>query len=134
VANEIRKLAERTLQATASINGKIKLIRQAIAQTVSGIEALEEEISQGKLFSKRSRTALEAVMEKISQSNEAVKTIYENTELESQSAGDVIVTMERSQSISSKNMQHSQSLENLANELSRGISMLNKLLIQFKTE
>jgi methyl-accepting chemotaxis protein len=73
-------------------------------------------------------------MEKISQSNEAVKTIYENTELESQSAGDVIVTMERSQSISSKNMQHSQSLENLANELSRGISMLNKLLIQFKTE
>jgi methyl-accepting chemotaxis protein len=134
VANEIRKLAERTLQATASINGQIKLIRQAIAQTVSGIEALEEEISQGKLFSKRSRTALEAVMEKISQSNEAVKTIYENTELESQSAGDIIVTMERSQSISSKNMQHSQSLENLANELSRGISMLNKLLIQFKTE
>jgi methyl-accepting chemotaxis protein len=50
VANEIRKLAERTLQATASINGQIKLIRQAIAQTVSGIEALEEEISQGKLF------------------------------------------------------------------------------------
>jgi methyl-accepting chemotaxis protein len=134
VANEIRKLAERTLQATASINGQIKLIRQAIAQTISGIEALEEEISQGKLFSKRSRTALEAVMEKISQSNEAVKTIYENTELESQSAGDIIVTMERSQSISSKNMQHSQSLENLANELSRGISMLNKLLIQFKTE
>jgi methyl-accepting chemotaxis protein len=134
VANEIRKLAERTLQATASINGQIKLIRQAIAQTVSGIEALEEEISQGKLFSKRSRTALEAVMEKTSQSNEAVKTIYENTELESQSAGDIIVTMERSQSISSKNMQHSQSLENLANELSRGISMLNKLLIQFKTE
>ncbi len=134
VANEIRKLAERTLQATASINTQIKLIRKAIAQTVSGIEILEEEISQGKVFSNHSRNALEAVMEKISGLNEAVKIIFHNTEQESQSAGSIINTLERSQEISNSNMDQAQNLEGLAHELSLGIAQLNKLLIQFKTE
>jgi methyl-accepting chemotaxis protein len=83
VADEVRKLAERTRKATTEISGMIKTIQSETQGAVIAMEMGVDEVAQGSEKAARSGKALESILEKINgvshQVNEVATAAAEQT-------------------------------------------------------
>jgi methyl-accepting chemotaxis protein len=73
VADEVRKLAERSAQATREIGGLIKDIQKTITEAVKAMQAGSSEVESGVGRNNQTGQALKEIMERIDMVNEQIQ-------------------------------------------------------------
>jgi methyl-accepting chemotaxis protein len=65
VADEVRKLAERTSASTTEIGGMINSIKEGVQKTVESMRKAKDNVTTGVQFSSQAQTALEDIIKSI---------------------------------------------------------------------
>ena len=94
VADEVRKLAERTGRATGEIAGMIEKIQDETEKSVSSMEAGREGVDTGVQLAEQAMASLEEIVGASGQSADMVQRIAVAAEQQSSAAEEVSVTME----------------------------------------
>ncbi|USD66232.1 methyl-accepting chemotaxis protein [Vibrio sp. SCSIO 43136] len=76
VADEVRSLAVRTVDAVAEISGTIETMKQESSAVIDSIAASETSIQKGRDNGQEAMTALEGITEKVSEVNQQTEVIF----------------------------------------------------------
>jgi twitching motility protein PilJ len=80
VAEEIRKLADRSAQATRDVGELIKRIQRETPEAIGAMEKGMKEVKDGAVLAEQSRQALQEIFAALKQSAELVEEIYAASE------------------------------------------------------
>lgn len=129
VADEVRKLAERTAAATKDIAEKITMIQAAVGESVDAMKRGGGEVERGFSLAKQSSASLDAIVQASSSAMDMVQRIAAATEEQSAAAEEVTQNMENISDITKRASiatdqirQSSEALAKLASELKTAAS------------
>jgi methyl-accepting chemotaxis protein len=94
VADEVRKLAERTTNATVQISGMIDGILQQIDGTVHGMQEGRAQAEQGVILARRAGEALDSIREGGHQTMDRVRAIAAATATQTAASRHAVTSME----------------------------------------
>jgi methyl-accepting chemotaxis protein len=94
VADEVKKLAEKTSKATAEIAGKIRAIQEKSQASVSMIAKTSEDARGGVSIAEKAASSLSAIVEAARQAMEMIGRIAVATEQQSSVSDDIARNME----------------------------------------
>lgn len=130
VADEVRKLAERTGKATKEIAGMIEHIQNDTKKSVASMDAGSVEVETGMKLGGEAKTSLDQIVESSHKSEDMVQRISAASEEQSVAAEEVSKNMENILVISRKSTEAtfqikstSEELEDLSNELKKMIGL-----------
>jgi len=132
VADEVRKLAERTAASTADITNMVDTIKNSSAAAVSAINRIEQEVHEGANFNRLTGESLNQIVEsavKVSDSAHQIATAVKEQSLASE---EIARNMERITSITEENSFSIQEVDAAAKQLSATANELQHLVGQFK--
>ncbi len=129
VADEVRKLAERTSTSTKEISGTIGTVQDESQDLVKRIEVLAERITEGVAFANQAGTALSEIESESQRAVHAVNDIADSTHEQSTASQQIANSVESiaqmadtNRNASQQNHHSSESLRRLADELNRIVS------------
>lgn len=132
VADEVRKLAERTAQATSEISQMIGSIQGEVDSTVSSMATTNEKVDSGLKFSTEAGVQLETIVTSVNALQNMVQQIASATEEMSTTSemisGDIQAVANSSQQISGNSEQMARS----SSELARLANNLKQTVDHFK--
>ena len=132
VADEVRKLAERTASTTAEIANMIKLIQDGIGTSVDAIEAIVPQIDKGQKLIMDSVQTLEEIQNQAQDSLQKAKAVASSSSQQENTMQSISNDM---QGISTLSQETSLSLENAnktINELKNISDSLKNYMAYFK--
>lgn len=132
VADEVRKLAERTTKATKEIADMIKQIQKDTTYAVTSIESGTKEVESGKEYANK---AIGALAEIISSSNEMIDIINQvaaASEEQSAAAEEISKSIEGISSITQESAAGTQQIAKAAEDLNQLTENLQNMLSKFK--
>lgn len=132
VADEVRKLAERTAASTADIAHTVETIKGASSAAVSAIDHIEQEVEAGANFNRMTGESLNQIVaaaERVSDSSHQIATAVKEQSLASE---EIARNMERISSITEENSFSIQEVDTAARQLSGTASELQHLVGQFR--
>lgn len=89
VADEVRKLAERTASTTQEISNMIRLIQDSIGSSVNSIEAIVPQIEHGQTLIMESVSTLEQIQNQAKDSFEKAKIVVVSSTSQEKTMGDI---------------------------------------------
>jgi methyl-accepting chemotaxis protein len=95
VADEVRKLAERTAQATKQISQTIKQIQRDTNEAVSGMQRGDKEVQEGLTLAQQAGEALERIVHGTQEVATMVKTSSQSMEQQSSSAEEIAKSIDQ---------------------------------------
>jgi methyl-accepting chemotaxis protein len=95
VADEVRKLAERSSQATGQISTLISEVQQGVQQTVTAMDASSQEVALGTSQSEKAGTALMQILTSVEQVTANIESIAALAEQMAESVTEVQKTVEQ---------------------------------------
>jgi len=93
VADEVRKLAERSVEAAKEIGEVVHMVQQDTTDAVDVARAGAEEAKQGMMLADKAGAALRNIIESVSRSSELMGRIASATSKQSQASTDVLETV-----------------------------------------
>ncbi len=132
VADEVRKLAERTASSTADIAHTVDTIKGASSAAVDAIEHIEQEVEAGANFNRMTGESLDQIVaaaERVSHSSHQIATAVKEQSLASE---EIARNMERISSITEENSFSIQEVDAAAKQLSSTAGELQHLVGQFR--
>lgn len=132
VADEVRKLAERTMQATNDIAERIKTIQQATNESVETMKKGREEVDKGVALAKETSASLESIVQASGTAMGMVEGIAAATEEESAAAEQVSQNMETIATVARTSSEASQRIRSASGEVSRIATGLHETTAWFK--
>lgn len=134
VADEVRKLAERTTKATKEIAGMIKKIQQDTTDAVTSIKRGTDEVQIGKELAVKSGQALEEIIiEAGNASDLSMQTVAANEQM-SASAEQISRSMEGISSVTQESAASTEQIARTAEDLNKLTLNLQELVGRFKLE
>lgn len=100
VADEVRKLAERTIQATAEISAEITAVQSESAQTSKSMALSTKGVSKATGHIKNLNNVLETIVDSIKQVKDQINQIATAVEEQSATAAEVAMNIEATSNIS----------------------------------
>jgi methyl-accepting chemotaxis protein len=131
VADEVRKLAERTAHATADIAQKIKRIQEETTSTIEAMNVGTDLVKTGVEKTARAGAALKEIVRLAGVVGEMVNQIAAATTEQSSAVTEVNSTIDRITSISNETASASQDAAKSCDALSQLATQLRKLVGQF---
>lgn len=132
VADEVRKLAERTAVGTAEITNMVKTIHAQTSEAVKAMGHVKEEVAEGAGFS---RTTSEILQRIVTSAQETARQAELNVAAATEqmaSAAHAVDNTERIATITDENATHIQKMHQASNNLSSTAAELHHLIEQFK--
>jgi PAS domain S-box-containing protein len=134
VAEEIRKLAERSARATRDVGSLIKAIQSEISQAMAAMDAGMSEVKGGSLLASQASHALQNISSAVRQSSELIEEISAASEEQARVTTNLAGAM---QTISSITLETSAGAHETAQTIQSMVSLceqLNGAISQFKVK
>ncbi len=119
VADEVRKLAERTSQATKDITHKITAIQEAAADSVDAMKKGSDEVGKGVTLAKEASMSLDQIVQASNNATDMVQRIAAATEQQSSAAEEVTQSMEGIAGITNNTSASTEQIKSSAADLAR---------------
>ncbi len=132
VADEVRKLAERTSEATSEIANMIQRILNLTEEAVRSMDNGNQEMQKGKDMVQKVGVALEDIVQSVASMQSEFKKIIETGKEQSAAAASVKEKVHHIRSVVQENKQHSDSVLSAARELNRQTEELISLVSHFR--
>lgn len=132
VADEVRKLAERTSTSTQEISGVIGSIRKETDNAVIAMGNIATEVNKGASLSQLTMDVLKEIVEAASKATESVGNIVRSTHEQSSATADVAHNLEEIAVVSEQNESSIQKVGHMADELAKIAADLKQVAGQFK--
>ncbi len=134
VADEVRKLAENTIKATADISEKISMVQKESEQTTKSMEASSVEVTKATDYIKNLGDSLHSIVESVQKVRDEVTHIATAVDEQSSAAGEVSSNIEQTAIISNEVEKMSEEVLNEVNNLTRIAEELKNSTSGFKTD
>ncbi|HSW64931.1 MAG TPA: methyl-accepting chemotaxis protein [Dissulfurispiraceae bacterium] len=121
VADEVRKLAEKTIKATADITDRIKAVQEESSKTTQSMHETAGEVVKADASIKEVMNALEGIVEAVMMANDQVTQIATAVEEQSAAAEEVVRNISATSSLSKAN-------ENMAAEVAKGSDKIREII------
>lgn len=122
VADEVRKLAERSSQATGQISTLISEVQQGVQQTVTAMDASSREVALGTTQSEQAGTALIQILSSVEQVTTNVESIAALAERMSESVLEVQKTVEQVAANAVEDMRLVENMSQSADKVSEAVA------------
>lgn len=132
VADEVRKLAERTTSSTREISGVIERIRHETVVTVESMSGVKKEVESGADFNRQAGEALRQIVAAAGQVEERVDRIVSSTVAQTAETESVTRNMEEISEMSRENSVNIREMGSGAEEVSQIAGELQRLVGQFR--
>jgi len=132
VADEVRKLAERTTLSTADITSMVESIRGKAATSVSSMETVKREVESGASYSNSTSKTLNDIAEAALRVTELAKQIATATREQTTASEETASNMEEISSITEENTASIHKVGKSAEEMAFTASELQRLVGKFK--
>lgn len=132
VADEVRKLAERTAQATSEISGMIKAIKDEVFRAVDSMDSASDKVKAGVELASQAGNALEVIVKKADELEIMVQQIASATEEMSTTSEEISRDIEKIALVSKESSSNSEQTAQAALELSSLSVNLQKTVGEFR--
>jgi methyl-accepting chemotaxis protein len=132
VADEVRKLAERTTKATKEIAGMIKKIQSDTAGAVSSMEQGTGEVEKGKDLADRAGSSLKEIVGVSQKVTDMVTQIAAASEQQSSASEQISKNVEAISKVTGETAQGTQQIARAAEDLNRLTEQLQQLVSRFR--
>lgn len=132
VADEVRKLAERTGKATAEISAMIKGIQAETAEAVGSMESGIKEVDHGRSLADQAGNALSEIVAMSQQVMTMIQQIAEASEEQSSAAEQISRTVEQVATFTKETASGAEQSASAAEELNGQAESLKELINTFK--
>lgn len=133
VADEVRKLAERTQKSLTEINATINVIVQSITEAGEQMKSNAKSIEALSNISLKVEDNINHTVDTMERTNRLTHKSVENSQMISQHSASMLSQVETLNTISHNNHQSMQDLANITNELNTASTKLHDRLNHFKT-
>ncbi len=124
VADEVRKLAERSSEATNEIVVLVNGIQSMTKQTVTSVEKGAQEVEYVVKMSNEAKSALDLIKTAVLQNTDQIQTISASTEQVNASSTEVVTTSGQIRDFMRKNLEDSKVLRNSSESASKSINIV----------
>jgi methyl-accepting chemotaxis protein len=131
VADEVRKLAERTTKATKEIAGMIKQIQKDTTGAVESMNRGTAEVEKGRLLAQQSGTSLKEIISGSEKVVDVITQVAAASEEQSSASEQISKNIEAISSVTQESAAGTQQIARAAEDLNRLTSNLQELLGQF---
>ncbi|MCE1252896.1 MAG: methyl-accepting chemotaxis protein [Anaerolineae bacterium] len=121
VADEVRKLAEKSAAATREISGLVKGIRESVEKTLGSMAESVVEVERGVNLSAQSRQALNDLKDSAEKSRKSGEQIVQAAEQMSKLAGDLVMSVDSVSAVVEENTAATEEMAASSNEVSDAI-------------
>jgi len=132
VADEVRKLAERTGKATGEITGMIKGIQDETTEAVRSMETGINEVDSGRVLADKAGNSLSEIVAMSQRVMDMIQQIATATEEQSSAAEQISKNVENVTSIARESATGAQQSAAAAEELNRQAEGMQKMVAQFR--
>ena len=132
VADEVRKLAERTRASTVDIAATVAEVQAGTATAIETMRSAVDDVHRGTDLIRESNESLGAIQSASRGVGESARDIASMLQQQSQTSQEVAVNMERMSTLTEENMQSIQEVESAAQKLAQTAGDLHKLLDHFE--
>ncbi|HLP18447.1 MAG TPA: methyl-accepting chemotaxis protein [Bacteroidota bacterium] len=134
VADEVRKLAERTTKATKEIAGMIKQIQKDTSGAVESMMVGRKEVEDGKRLADKAGTSLKEIIDGAAQVVDTVNRVVRASQEQATASEQINKSIEAISSVTQESAAGTQQIARAAEDLNRLTSNLEELLHQFRLE
>ncbi len=134
VADEVRKLAERTTKATKEIADMIKKIQSETSEVVASIDEGTAEVENGKKMADQASIALQEIIGGAQQVVDIISQVAAASEEQSSAAEQISKNIESINSVSQQSAAGTQQIAKAADDLNRLTTNLHDLISRFKID
>ena len=132
VADEVRKLAERTSTSTSEISGVVESIQKGTEAAVLSMTEVEQEVQECASFNQMTGEALKQIVEAANQVTGLVGHIANKAKAQTSATDDVARGMEEISVLSKENSENIRQVGHSANDVSNIAGELQQLVGQFR--
>ncbi|TAL21421.1 MAG: hypothetical protein EPN94_12450, partial [Nitrospirae bacterium] len=132
VADEVRKLAERTANSTMDITNMVGSINSKTMAAVDAMKQVEQEVSNGESFSLMTRDILHEIISSATEVSQLAQDIASATREQKIASSDTAVGMEKISAITDENTASIQQVRSSAGNLADTAAELTQLVDRFK--
>ena len=132
VADEVRKLAERTRKATAEISDMIRTIQEETSEAVAAMETGVGEVTQGSEKAAESGQALARIQEKISEVSAQITEVAATAEAQTATNLEVSSNLQQITDVVAQTSNGAHETTHAADQLAEAAGSLNRIVKQFK--
>jgi twitching motility protein PilJ len=133
VAEEVRKLAERSASATEEISEIVGTIQEEISRVMTAMESGTQEVIEGTKLASEAKTHLIAIIEVSREMNGLVQNITRATAKQTVSAEEISNSMQQVNEIATNTAQKGMDVQSSLDLLTGAVSKLQKSVANFRS-
>jgi len=133
VADEVRKLAEKTQKSLAEIDATINVIVMAVMEASTNMDESAKNVLELVEDASKAKEEIDKSMSKMLSSTQKVEDLVSNFEVSAKSIEDVSKNLEQVKNISKNNAENVEKIITAIDSLNKMISELDALLQHYKT-
>ncbi|MDA8091166.1 MAG: methyl-accepting chemotaxis protein [Nitrospiraceae bacterium] len=134
VADEVRKLAEKTIRATVEVSEKIEAIQMESAQTTQSMGEASSEVTKAREFIQKVGNSLNHIVEDVRGVKDQITNIATSVEEQSSASDEVAKNIEKTSDISRDTEKMADDVMHEVNSLTKIVEDLRNSTSEFKTK